>query len=531
MRNNNFIVAFALLVGLSINSAHAQNTIAPPRLVLSILVDQLRSDYLQAFMPLFGDEGFKRLIAEGVVYHNVQYPFKRLDRASAVASFYSGCTPYENGVVGEKFMDRNSLKPVLSITDNDFDGVNTTTKASPRRLCVSNLADELKVNSDGKGLVFAISPYCDAAVYSAGHAANAAIWIDDVTGDWCTSSYYGGLPSWAEAIGRTFTVVDELKQAWEPQSVLAGNFDYFTNRAVREPFKIKIDTKSGYSLFKTSALINEYVGRMVTSCIQTSGVGLDAVPDLLTVTLYAGNYNHESINARPIEQQDVYVRLDRVISQIISEAEKKVGKENLLLLLTSTGYCDTDAGALTKYRVPTGVFSMVRAASLLNMYLCAVYGQNKWIETQYDNELFLNHKLIEEKGLNMSEILERSSDILIQMAGVQDVYTSQRLQLGAWTPGIKALRGSVNPKLSGDIILKIAPGWQIVNEDFNQTQYVRESYMAFPLIFWGADVVRDDVHTPIEIDRIAPTLADIIRIRAPNACNAAPLTSLKRSKK
>ena len=160
---------------------------------------------------------------------------------------------------------------------------------------------------------------------------------------------------------------------------------------------------------------------------------------------------------------------------------------------------------------------------LLNMYLIAVYGPGDYVETVMGNEIYLNLKLIESRNLNLTEVLERSSDFLIQLSGVKDVYSSQRLALGAWTPGISKLRNAYNPKCSGDITIQVSPGWQLKNEDTHEQSLSRESYLSFPLFFLGAGIVPEKVRIPVSIDQVAPTIAQTLRIRAPNACPQAPL--------
>ena len=168
---------------LSAPEAQAAGT-GVPRVVVSILVDQLRTDYLNAFMPLYGQEGFARLLREGRVYQQAEYPQYRPDRASSAATLATGTTPYNHGVVGMKWLDRETLRPVYCVENKQYPGLQTTDASAPTYLGVSTIGDELKVASEGKALVYAIAPYRDAAVLSAGHAADGAIWIDDRTGQW-----------------------------------------------------------------------------------------------------------------------------------------------------------------------------------------------------------------------------------------------------------------------------------------------------------------------------------------------------------
>lgn len=255
---------------------------------------------------------------------------------------------------------------------------------------------------------------------------------------------------------------------------------------------------------------------------------MDGVTDILNVTYYAGNYDHRSVSTCPMEMQDTYVRLDYQLADLINAVENRVGEGRALFVITSTGYTDSeDEQDLSRYRIPTGTFSITRAQLLLNMYLIAVYGEGQYVEMCRGNELYLNLKLIENRNLNLAEILERCSTFLIQLSGVRDVYTSHRLALGAMTPGISKLRNAYNPKCSGDILIQVSPGWVLVNETTHEKTISRESYMAFPLFIWGCNVPAAVVDTPVTVDMLAPTLSKAIRIRAPNACNLAPLPSVQ----
>ena len=225
-----------------------------------------------------------------------------------------------------------------------------------------------------------------------------------------------------------------------------------------------------------------------------------------------------------MEMQDTYARLDRQLEEILDFVNEKVGLDKTLFVVTSTGYFDSEEMMdLSKYRIPTGVFSITKAKALLNMYLIAVYGPGDYVETAIDNQIYLNLKLIENRNLNLTEVLDRCSAFLIQLSGVKDVYTSQRLALGAGTQGVSKLRNAYNPKCSGDILIQVSPGWLLNNEDTHEQSLSRESYLSFPLFFFGANIVPEKVRIPVSIDHVAPTIAQTLRIRAPNACPLAPL--------
>ena len=518
----------SLLTAMTVLSAPDAAAASPngvPRVVVSILVDQLRTDYMNAFMPLYGQEGFVRLLKEGRVGQQAEYPQYRPDRASAAATLASGTTPYNHGIVGMKWLDRETLRPVFCVNDTRFPGILTKDASAPTYLGVSTVGDELKVATEGKALVYSIAPYRDAAVISAGHAADAAIWLDDHTGQWCTSSYYGTtLPAWA-AVLNTSPLAERLKTlVWKPSNDLVGNFSYFLSGGMKKPFAHKFNKgDQRFASFKTSGLVNEEVASAVERCMSGTMAGADDVTDYLAVTLYAGNLDHRTASDAPMELQDTYVRLDKALAQIVKSVEHKVGRDNALFVVTSTGYADEETADLTKYRIPTGTFDVERAAALLNMYLVAVYGQGQWVEASFGTQLYLNHKLIEQKQVNLAEMLERTQDFLLQLSGVKDVYTSSRLMQGAWTPGISRMRGAYNPRYSGDVLIEVAPGWHFVNPSMHEDQLARESYIPFPIIFMGTGIEAGKAEGTVSIDYVAPTLSKAMRIRAPNGCDRSPL--------
>lgn len=520
---NNILLPFLTVVAMSASEAQVMREV--PRVVVNITIDQLRSDYLNAFLPVCGEKGFNMLMKEGRVYSHVEYPQSNLNRASCIATVATGTIPYDHGVIGDQWLDRKTLRPVYCVDDDKYDGYLTGEKSSPRFLNVSTVSDELKVSTEGKSIVYAIAPFRDAAVLSAGHAADGAFWINRLTGRWCGTSYYGNFPTWASAADRGKLLDEELKtMVWKPLSELSGNFSYFLSGGMKKPFEYRFKGDHRFTAFTTSGLVNDFVADFALACVNGSGIGNDDITDYLAVTFYAGNYEHKPVSESPMEMQDTYLRLDRALAKLIEGIENKVGKNRILIVLTSTGYSDEETADLSKYRIPGGTFYMNRTAGLLNMYLSAIFGNAQYVEACFGNEIYLNHKVLETKQLSVTDVLDRSQEILLHSDGVKDVYTSQRLLLGAWTPGINRIRNSYNPKTSGDILVQVSPGWRLYNEDTKDNRLVRESYIPFPIIFYGNNLTSAVIETPVTTDCIAPTLSQIIRIRAPNACSTAALS-------
>lgn len=503
-------------------SAMAQTT-AAPRLVVGIMIDQLRSDYLNAFMPLYGDGGFKKLLDGGKVCSNVQYQHSPVDRASAVASVVTGTVPYNHGIIAEEWMSRNELHPNFCVDDNQYRGVSTYDSSSPKHLLVSTIGDELKYATKGKAKVYSVAPYREAAVIAAGHAADWAMWIDNESGHWAGTTYYRSVPSWLRYLDAG-SIADRVQSmVWKSESEYAGSYNYYLTTS-QKPFAHKFTGSSRYKLFKTSALVNEEVSKAVNYCLDSGNAGLDEITDYISVCYYVGNFQSADDRGTTLELQDTYKRLDAEIEKLLKKIDATVGLDKTLIYLTSTGYDDTEPTAeMAQYRIPTGDFKINRCATLLNMYLCAMYGNGQYVESYFGNQFYINHKILEQKQLKLAEVLEHCEDFLFQFSGVRDVFTAQRITQGAWTPGISSIRNGFNPKCSGDIIVQVSPGWNLVDEERGTSKAQRDSFFEFPLIFFGYTIKAEKVDTPLTVDCIAPTVAHHIRIRAPNACSTPPL--------
>ena len=520
----------SLLAVIALSGLQAQDVPAVPKLVVGLTIDQLRMDYVEAFSALYGERGFKRLFKEGRIYRNAEYDFTDVDKSSAVAAIYTGTVPYVNGIVGDTWLDRGTLRIIGCVDDPSFMGNYTSESTSAARMKVSNLSDELTIATQGVAEAYSIAPTREMAVLAAGHASKGAFWLNDETGKWSGTTYYDNFPTWVSSYndrqGLDFRIGE---MTWGPYLPVTS-YKYLTTETKQVTFKHKFDDerKNKYRKFKTSPYANDEVNRLVNACLNGTQIGRDYVPDLLSIAYYAGNYDHQPSADLPLEMQDAYVRLDNSLAELLEMIERKVGLQNTLFFITSTGYADAEPIDPAKYRIPTGEFHIKRCSALLNLYLAAIYGEGQYVEATDDQEIYLNHKLIEQKQLNLTEILNRSSEFLVQFSGVKDVYSSHRLQLGSWTPEIDKIKNRYNVSCSGDLWIEVLPGWSIVREHSLDTKVVRNIYTSSPLIFIGWDVKPETIHTPIKIGNIVPTVTHFMRIRAPNAAVLAPITDIRK---
>ncbi|MGN0068927.1 MAG: alkaline phosphatase family protein [Prevotella sp.] len=447
---NKYISAF--LLGIVCVTPVCGQTLQPaPRLVVNIIIDQLRTDYIEHYSPLYTEKGFRKLLQEGRVYEAARYSFSPVDHASAIASIVTGTTPFYNDIVGAQWLDRNTLRTV-GCTDDEKAGT------SPQKMSTSTIGDELKVATNGSAIVYAIATEKDAAVLLGGHAADGAFWKNSQTGNWTTSGYY-------------------------PET----SFRYI----------------KAYNVLQGGSLGNESVVNLAINCITNHAMGRDDATDMMSIVLSATVNEQDEGHS---EMENVYLQLDKILAELVEKVEENVGKEKVLFVLTSTGATDSKTVDYSKFRIPTGTFYINRTANLLNMYLVAIYGQGQYVETCYHNQIYLNRKLIEQRHISLSDVISRSQELLILNSGVRGVHTSP-----------------YNPSVSGDLLIEVAPGWNLFNEDTGEQYMCRTSFVPFPIIFYGANVECGRITTPVAVDCIAPTIAKAIRIRAPNACPAEPL--------
>lgn len=443
---------------MGLNAEAQEQLIAQtPKLVVSITIDQLRTDYLETYAPLYGSDGLRRLLTEGKVFTNGTYNFTPVDRASAIASLHTGTSPYYHGIAAEEWLDKQTLQPQNCVKDQEFG-------YSPQFLGTSTLSDELKIATNGIARVFAFAPTADAAILSAGHAADGASWISN--GKWVTTTYYRPQDQWLSGFTR---------------------------------------------LFQPETDINKSITDATLKCIEQAGIGNDDKTDLISLTYEAG------------QQMESYVALDRQITRLLNGIAHQIPHDRVLFVITGTTSREEEKdNNMERFRIPTGTFYINRTANLLNMYLGAIFGSARYVEFCYKNHIFFNHQLLRQKNINLGEISSRSQEFLLQISGIRNVYTANQL-LTSDSYLLERIRNGFNVEKCGDLIIDIAPGWKLVNEDTSEKSTSRSAHIPFPIIVYGAGTKAERIQTPVTVDRIAPAIARAIRIRAPNACVAEPL--------
>lgn len=504
------------------------NNFTAPRLIVGITVDQLRTDYLYALQNRLSQGGFRRLMKDGIVYDQVIYDLDNPDATAAIATLATGSYPYLNGISSQLVFDVQTLQRHSVFQDWDFKGTETLGCWSPRALQSSTLGDELKLASQLRSKVFSIAPNAEQALIGAGHAGNSAIWFDEKTERWASSTFYHEFPATA------------TRQNLQPKEVLFCNLNtYIWNSSANgngadiiAPYQNISPTfshrfidkgKANYSWAKTSPVINDAVAKMAQQMIHYSRMGLAGSSDMLQLTFYAGTYQHEKQETYPVELQETYIALDRTLEQLFEYIDKEIGLQHTFIYLMGTGATDDNISDVPG--ISTGEFNANRCTALLNSHLISLYGQGQWVDGFNDGQIYLNHKTIEQKALQLDDVAHKAAELVSLFSGIEEVYTQQQLLHQDYSQRISRIRNGYDKRTGGDLVVILQPGWKLRLNDRSQPQsQVRHDIYPGPAILFAPSLLKAErIVAPVDATAIAPTVAKTIHIRAPSACRTLPL--------
>ena len=480
-----------------------------PKLVVGIMIDQLRTDYIEYLQNLFGEKGFNKLMKDGAFLKDVDFKVNGLDKVSGTAMIYTGGYPRHNGVTSSKVYDPNVRDMVPALQDATMIGNFTTETYSPVGLRLSTISDEIAIDGAGLAAVYSISPDPQQSIIMAGHAGTSAFWINDNTGKWATTTYYREAPSQLTQRNYSDPITSRLDtMQWKPSRPLSTypglpaqkrilDFKHTFPTADRSVYRMKIGSRG------------------------------DAI-DMLNIGYTAAPYKYVKDGDFRLELEDSYLRLDGQLSRLFDAIDKYVGLNNTLVYVASTGYYDDAVEDDAKYRTPTGYFSVKRALSLLNSYLAARYGNGDYVDTFSGGHVYLDRKQIEERKLDLKEVAEASRDFLVQMSGVSDAFTMSDIMASS-LPAMEAMRLGTDPKTGGDVILEFNAGWSVVDDTKfpNETQVIRSGLVQTPVFIMGPNVEPVTIGTPVDATAVAPTVTQVLRIRSPNGSASKPLNLKK----
>lgn len=518
----------SVVVGLAGIQSLALAAESRPKLLVGIVVDQLRTDYLEDLKDLLGPGGFKRLMDKGVYIKDVDFVVPGTDAAAATAIIQTGTFPRYNGITGSTILDPSTKTSKSIYNDPAYIGNFTHETYSPSALRVTTLTDELSVAEKGKSRIHVIAPDASQAITLAGHTGNSAFWLNDESGRWSSSTYYNSAPTIltkGNYITPLISRLDTIK--WTP--LFSGpNYPFVSYNEMNKGFKYTFSRsdKNVFSLYKKSPFINTEITKAATEYLADLKLGANNDgTDVLNLGYTLAVFPMAGDEDYRYELEDAYLRLDRDLENLFNALDRYAGKDNVMVYLVSTGYFTEPLPADGSYRLPGGTFSVKRALSLLNAYLSAKYGNGAYVDYYSNGHLYLSSKTLEEKQLNINKIAEEARDFLVKMSGVEDAYTMGDLSSPA-VKELEAFRLATDPKSSGDVILDFNPGWRVTDDSkFPAKDEVNNtSVYLSPAFIMGPGINPKVEEETVLATSLAPTIAGKLRIRSPNSASEKPIS-------
>ncbi|GAA4503193.1 alkaline phosphatase family protein [Hymenobacter ginsengisoli] len=522
----------------------AQNRPAP-KLLVGIMVDQMRPDYLTRFANDFGPDGFNRLRREGMECRNTHYNYIPTVTGPGHSSVYTGTTPRYHGIVGNSWYDRRLRRDVYCTDDTTVQLVGPASKGlgvSARNQVSTTLGDELKMTYGGRSRVLALSLKDRASALPAGHMADGAFWFDTGTGSFISSTYYvPRLPAWVESFNAQKKADYYRTQTWTP---LRGPEAYRnslpdSNRYERI-FKGKTAATFPYDLAKlaplnppayegiyTSPFGNSLLTDLALSALASTDLGRDDVPDLLAISYSSPDAVGHTFGPLSKEENDLYLRLDLELARLLQALDKTVGKGNYAIFLTA----DHGASEVTRYladhQLPVGTFDRRAVYQAASAYLTAQLGPGQWLETERNNTYYFNRPLLAQHKIELAHAQQVLAEFVRDQPGIAQVNTTTQLLDAGYTTGLEAKLqlGLYYPRF-GDVRYELMPGWtgDIGVGASHGTGYAYDSHV--PLLWWGPGIPAGVSYAPHTITDIAPTAAMLLNSKLPSACIGQPIVEV-----
>lgn len=507
----------------------AQTATGRPKLVVSIMVDQLRTDYVEYLQSLFTEQGFRRLMRQGAYLRDVDFRPAGLDIVSGTALVYTGAMPNASGVAASEAYNPQTLKREATLNDPAAIGNFTTATYSPRALALSTFSDEIMIDGAGLGLVYSIATDPQQAIVMASHAGTGALWLNPSDGRWSTSTYYKqALPTTVTDLNYRRPLSQRIDtMQWKPLLADLNRYPGIPSQKRRYPFRYTFPStgRDTYRMWAASPKANEEVTSLAIEYLRSLQLGRrgDAI-DMLNVGLTAAPFKYVKDGDYRLELEDTYLRLDRELARLLNAIDKTTGLSNTLIFLSSTGYYNNATADDPKYQIPSGDFSAKRALSLLNAFYTSRHGSGNYVVAFDRGQFHLNRALFEQKGLDTDAEAREGKLFLQRMSGVADAWTLSEL-LTASDADLAALRLSINPKTAGQIIIAVQPGWNLIDDTVYPSVVtpVRDCAVMTPAFILGPGVEAVTIGTPVDAAALAPTVTGILRIRSPNGAKEKPL--------
>jgi predicted AlkP superfamily pyrophosphatase or phosphodiesterase len=530
-----FLLALIVLSGpMTSYKSYTQIFADKPALIVGIVVDGMRYDWIERYWNLFGEGGIKKLIKQGTNYTDTSVPFLLADAGSSHASISTGAPPAIHGIVSENWYNRLRRELVNCTQDylaKPIGGNSVNSRHSANQLLANTIGDQIILLSDHKGKVVSVSFRAEPAILLEGHIPGSAYWFDTPTGNWVTSSQYAStLPGWVNNFNARNTASYYLTRNWD--LLLAGNLysgcppddndleTGYYNQFKTFPYKLSRIHRESFGqdneILGMVPFGNTLTTDFATTALLEEGLGKDQTTDLLWVSYTAINQITKLFGPDSREVADALLRLDMDIQRLLYQIEETVGKDKALIFLTSTHGSSMDPDFSRALNLPGGFFRYRNAVALLNSYLSAIYGEGTWIEYYVNHQVYLNETLIDQKNLSFTIIQDQASRFLTHFDGVARAVSADRLLTGEVTsPWGDLVQNSYSPDRTGDIVLILQPGW-IEEENTDSDSRSPYSYDTHvPLTWYGWKVPKQTLNRPVTLLDIAPTLSHLLNISSP----------------
>jgi arylsulfatase A-like enzyme len=531
-----------------------------PKLVVGIVVDQMRFDHLYKYQERFSNGGFKRIMREGFNYKNTQYNYIPTVTAAGHASIYTGTTPSAHGIIGNTWYQRSSKQVITNIGDTNELIVGTTAVnsygASPRNLLTTTITDQLRMGTNFRAKVISVSLKDRGAILPGGHAANAAYWHDwkSSPGYFVSSSYYmDELPNWVTKFNNLEKSNSYLTDSWSTlypiesykmsapddnnyELAIAGKtsatfpYDY---KSMRERYKT---IGAEFQLIWVTPVGNSLLTDFAIEAIKSEGLGTDDVTDFINISYSVTDVIGHTFGPQSVEYEDVILRLDRDIENLLKSLDATVGTGNYLLFLTSDHGSVPVASYLADNKLPTGIANIIKYEAALLGHLNSKYGTNQWIQNFDGESVYLNRDLIKQKKLSLRAVQQEAADFLITLEEVAGTLTASDLQSQSYGYGInQKLQNGYHSKRSGDVLLVFKPGFiasldqkittvQQIKGTTHGSGYAYDSHV--PMLWFGNSIPKGETVRKVSVTDIAPSLAQFLDIQYPSGTTGEPLIEL-----
>ncbi|MBD0830741.1 alkaline phosphatase PafA [Aestuariibaculum sediminum] len=504
-----------------------------PKLIVGIVVDQMRYDYLTRFYTKYGEGGFKRMMNEGYNCKNNHFNYVPTKTAPGHASVFSGTTPKYHGIISNGWYDKEIKKNVYCAGDDSVESVGTRSdagKMSPHRMTTTTFADENRLFTQMRGKSIGISVKDRGAILPAGHSANAAYWFyGKDQGDFITSTYYmNELPQWvidfnssdiAESYFKPWNTYYDIETYTESGSDL-NNFEggFKGKESATFPYDLDVlkDQNGGFEILKTTAYGNSIVADFAIAALAGEQLGQDDYTDVLTVSFSSTDYVGHNFGVNSKEIEDTYIRLDLDLERFFNALDDKVGKGNYTVFLTADHAAVDVPAYLQSVKIPAGYVNAQSEKEQMSNFLQKKYGANL-IENVSNNQVFLDREKIADLDLNLQDIQEELVNELITYQHIDKAYSATTMATTAFPMGIEALlQKGFNQKRSGDVLFD----YKAAYISYGHTGSTHGSGFDYdthvPLLFFGKGIKHGQTFEKTEITDIAPTISALLDISFPN---------------